>query len=175
MNLGFVAVFLAINTAENAMEDNPYKLSSGNSYSSQSTNAPLNHDLVKVSENLVSLARWQTFFGVLGALVCVLVAFTSLSQLFIGFSVVQQRDGSEGIVSLVTLTLILVIYGIPTIKLFKASQYARLCARNAEGYSKMIESQCSFWRTVGLIVCVSLALYVAILAFGLLFGLSMMM
>lgn len=156
------------------MEDNPYKLSSGNSYSSQPNNSPLHHDLVTATEDLVSLARWQTFFGVLGALVCVIVAFTSLSQLFFGFSGGVNTNGSEGIVTLVTLTIILVIYGIPTIKLFKASQYARLCARNAEGYSKMIEAQCSFWRTVGLIVCVSLALYVAIMAFALLFGLSMM-
>ncbi|MCU0712839.1 MAG: hypothetical protein MUC43_12330 [Pirellula sp.] len=154
------------------MEDNPYKISSETSYTSHSADSSLQHDLVKASEDLASIARWQAFFGFIGALSCFLIAITLLAQLFFsggGLSVA----GEGGAFAVGTFFLMLVAYGLPTIKLFKASRSARLCARQADGFSRMIEAQRSFWRTVGLIVCISLGIYFAIIVGVVFFGVAM--
>jgi hypothetical protein len=153
------------------MEDNPYKITSENTHYTNSTAGPSVGDLVKSSEDLASIARWQAFFGFLGAFSCILLMITMVFQLLFVLGT-GGLGGFEGLLSFGLFFLVLIAYGLPTLKLLKASQSARLCARREESLSKMIEAQRSFWSTIGIVVCVTLGLYISILAFVLFFGLA---
>ena len=151
------------------MEDNPYKISAESTQYTNPTAGPSISELVKASEDLASLARWQAFFGFFGAFLCILLMITMVFQLLFVLGT-SGLGGVEGLLSFGLFVLVLVAYGLPTVKLLKASQSARLCARQAESFSKMIEAQRSFWSTIGIIVCVTLGLYISFLAFAVLFG-----
>ncbi|MFN7292215.1 MAG: hypothetical protein ACK5YR_08550 [Pirellula sp.] len=152
------------------MEDNPYKITSENTHYTDSTAGPSAGDLDKSSEDLVSIARWQAFFGFLGAFSCILLMITMVFQLLFVLGA-GGVGGFDGLLSFGLFFLVLIAYGLPTLKLLKASQSARLCARREESLSKMIKAQRSFWSTIGIVVCVTLGLYISFLAL-LFFGLS---
>ncbi len=152
------------------MQDNPYRATSDGTSFSDSPSLPSGTDLVKASEDLASLARWQAFFGVLGVLTCFLLMLLMFFQIL--FLAGTFSLGIGELFSLGIFLLMLVAYGLPSFKLLKASQSARLCARQAESISKMIEAQRSFWSTIGMVVCITLGLYVTFFAVFLLFGLT---
>lgn len=139
------------------MEDNPYKATPANSNFSESPSLPSGTDLAKTSEDLASIARWQAFFGFLGAFTCVMLMLVMFLQILLLAGTMSLATGE--LFSFGIFLLVLVAYGLPTFKLIKASQSARLCARQAESFSKMIEAQRSFWSTIGMVVCITLGLY----------------
>ena len=151
------------------MEDNPYKITTESTHYTNSAAGPSISEFVKASEDLASIARWQAFFGFIGAFSCILLTITMVFQLLFVLGT-SGLGGFEGLFSFGFLVLVLIAYGLPTIKLLKASQSARLCARQAESFSKMIEAQRSFWSTIGIVASVTIGLYISFLAFALLFG-----
>ncbi|MCU0721826.1 MAG: hypothetical protein MUC83_19100 [Pirellula sp.] len=153
------------------MDDNPYKTTSESTHYTNSEAGQTASEIVKASEDLAAIARWQAFFGFLGAFCCILLAITMVFQLLFVLGT-SGLGGVEGLFSFGVFVLVLIAYGLPTIKLLKASQSARLCARQGESFSKMIEAQGSFWRTSGIVVCVTMGLYISVLVFAMFFGLA---
>jgi hypothetical protein len=152
------------------MQDNPYKATPENLNFTDSTSLPSTTELVKASEDLASIARWQAFFGFLGAFTCIMLMLAMFAQIL--FLAGTLSLGTGELFGLGIFLLVLLAYGLPTLKLLKASQSARLCARQAESFSKMIEAQRSFWSTIGMVVCITLGLYIVFFAVFLLLGVT---
>lgn len=154
------------------MSDNPYQ----SDFSGTNPNSDLGStrvgDQMRMNESLISIARWQAFFGFLGALVCFLIFIS------VGFQVLfligaSGLGGVQAILSSGFAIILLVIYGLPTVKLIKASQSARACAMESKTVAEMIDDQRAFWRIIGIVVCATVGLYIAMIVFALLIGVSM--
>lgn len=154
------------------MSDNPYQSDFSGTHSVPEVGSTTVGDQIRLNESLVSMARWQSFFGFLGVLACFLIFISVGFQalLFIGGS---GFGGSEAVFTSVFMILILIAYGLPTAKLIKASRSARACAMESKTVAEVIEDQRAFWRILGIIVCTTIGLYIAIIAFAVLVGISM--
>lgn len=153
------------------MSDNPYQTDFSGSQHPNVSAGPMASEMDRVGEDLASLARWQAFFGFVGAVVCIIMTITVLFQVIFLLGV-SGMGGVQAATSSGFLVLLLIVYGLPTAKLLKASQTARHCARQTESFSKMIAAQRSFWRTTGIIFSVFLGLYIALIVFALGLGVS---
>jgi hypothetical protein len=110
-----------------------------------------------LAKTVLSIARWQTFFAVLMSIGMVgTLGIMSLSM-FAGGGDVGAALGGMACVGGATLLM----YGLPALMLWRASNAARDYARqpNSPQLAEFASTQLSFWRTVGIIVTVVLALY----------------
>jgi uncharacterized membrane protein len=123
----------------------------------------------EVAETLLSMARWQTFFAVLGLILCGFMFIVVMLQV-IGMSFGGARASVAG--GVVVFFLGTLVYLLPTIRLFQATAAIRKFSRNQASLSDVMLTQRSFWRTIGIIASVVLSIYVLIL-FVALFGLGM--
>ncbi|XZE20264.1 hypothetical protein SH449x_000128 [Pirellulaceae bacterium SH449] len=154
------------------MSDNPYQSDFSGTNPNSDLGSTMVGDQMRLNESLISIARWQAFFGFLGALFCFLI-FVSVGIQVLFLIGLSGLGSVEAVLSSGFAILVLVAYGLPTAKLIKASQSARACAMQGKTVAEMIDDQRAFWRILGIVVCATVGLYVAAIVFAILIGVSM--
>ena len=127
----------------------------------------------ELADAMASLARWQVFFAVLGAITTGIMGIVLLLQiLFAVFS--GGMVGASISFSAIVLGFSVLLYGLPTWKLIQAVRSLRKCRNGLGSVQAVFRDQLSFWRTIGYIfIAIMIIYFVAILAAMLLGGLQM--
>jgi hypothetical protein len=145
------------------MSSNPYEtnISDLNTASDPSTGIDLN-----TKEAMLSLARWQTFFAVLGAILSGLIMLMMFGQLLV---VGLGANGAAAIPALGATAVMLIVMGLfyilPTIRLFQATAAIRKFRTDQTSLRTVMETQRSFWRTIGVLAIVGISIYVVVIFF----------
>lgn len=149
-----------------------------NPYQSNPTGAELPEftampDSRELADAMASLARWQVFFAVLGAITTGLVGIVLCLQVIFVF--MSGNMGGAGLsFSGIVFGLSILIYGLPTWRLIQAVRSLRRYKSGMGTVQEAIRDQLSFWRTIGYIVIVIMVIYfAAILAAMVVGGLQM--
>lgn len=135
-------------------QSNPYQTSSLASSSVQPTN---DHELL---QSMISVARWQTFFAVLGFIGS---GFMLLALAF-QFALVARNGVGIAIGSgAVLLAAALLCYVVPAVLLWRAASSTRSFANSgAPALSEVFKAQRAFWKYIGVLVCIVLVIYLFI-------------
>lgn len=124
------------------------------------------------ADAIASLARWQLFFAVLGAIATVGMGIVlSLQAIFAARS--GSMAGARLSFSAILIGLAVLIYGLPTWKLAQAVRSLWRCRTGQGSLQEVFRDQLSFWRTMGFLVIVIMIFYfLAFLSMMLLGGLQ---
>lgn len=152
------------------MSINPYQSNPTGSELPEFTAMP---DARELADAMASLARWQVFFAVLGAITTGIIGVVLVLQIiFVAFS--GGMVGASLSFSAIVLGFSILIYGLPTWRLIQAVRSLRRYKSGMGTVQEAIRDQLSFWRTIGYIVIVIMVIYfAAILAAMVVGGLQM--
>lgn len=143
------------------MSSNPYETNFSATPSSTEISSGIDHD---AKEAMLSLARWQTFFAVLGAILSGLIMLLMFGQMLVVF-----LNGSAAVTALGASAFMLVLMGLfyvlPTIRLFQASAAIRKFRIDQGSLRTVMETQRAFWRTIGVLAIIGISLYVVVIFF----------
>ncbi len=146
-----------------------------NPYQSNYSHSPadVTSNLSSIHDSLSSLAKWQTYFAVLG----LLASLGAIGVMGFQLIVLSGLDNSGIVEGLAAFAIVAVLVGlfyiVPTVKLFKAASSARAYAANQSGsMESLLQRQVSFWRYLGIMVSVVLGIYLMIVLVALLFGIA---
>ncbi len=136
-----------------------------NPYQSETHEPSLGYSGINISETLNawrSIGKWQTFFSVLGFIATAIIA------VMLAISALAGRNGqaAAGMIGMFIFMIPVTIlcYLIPSILLFKAGAATRLIGESdAETFSKIANSQKNFWRYIGILAVIVLAIYVFVI------------
>lgn len=152
------------------MSSNPYETNYSN-LNTQFSNLNLQSDTnsgidLDVKEAMLSLARWQTFFAVLGTITSGLITLLMFWQMMLLAIGTNARSGMSALgFSAFILFFIALFYVLPTIRLFQATAAIRKFRTDQASLRTVMETQRSFWRTIGVLAIVGIALYVVMIFF----------
>jgi hypothetical protein len=143
------------------MSSNPYETNFSDLTRATETNSGLDLD---TKEAMLSLARWQTFFAVLGAILSGLILLMMFGQMM--FVATGPRSGMSTLgASAFMLVLMGFFYILPTIRLFQATAAIRKFRTDQASLRTVMETQRSFWRTIGVLAIVGISIYVVVIFF----------
>jgi hypothetical protein len=143
------------------MSSNPYETNFSATPSSTEISSGIDPE---AKEAMLSLARWQTFFAVLGAILSGLIILLMFGQLLVVF-----LNGSAAVPALGASAFMLVLMGLfyvlPTIRLFQASAAIRKFRIDQGSLRTVMETQRAFWRMIGVLAIIGISLYVVVIFF----------
>jgi hypothetical protein len=134
---------------------NPYQSTPAGLELSELTALP---EAGELADSLASLARWQTFFAFLGVIGTGLMS-VALALQVIAVALFSSRSLASLAFSSLFLACCILLYGLPTWKLIQAVRSLRRCRAGSGSIHEVLRDQLSFWRTIGVILIVLLALY----------------
>ncbi|XZE43889.1 hypothetical protein SH467x_003468 [Pirellulaceae bacterium SH467] len=126
-------------------------------------------DTKEMGATFKSLLRWQILVAILGVLITAFWTIVPLVQ-FLAFRFANAR----GIGGLFFVTIYfgfsILMYAVPTWKLFQAIQSLRRYRNGVASVLDVIHGQLSFWRTVGCIALLLVAYYFLAILYSLFYG-----
>jgi hypothetical protein len=145
------------------MSSNPYETNFSDLTRATETSSGLDLD---TKETMLSLGRWQMFFAVLGAILSGLILLMMFGQML---NVGLGANGAAAIPAVggtaVMLILMGLFYILPTIRLFQATAAIRKFRTDQASLRTVMETQRSFWRTIGVLAIVGISIYVVVIFF----------
>jgi ABC-type multidrug transport system fused ATPase/permease subunit len=150
------------------MSSNPYETSFSDhntQFSNLNPQSDTNSGIdLDVKEAMLSLARWQTFFAVLGTIMSGLIMLLMIGQMM--FLATGTPSGMSGLGATAFMFVIMALfYVLPTIRLFQATAAIRKFRTDQASLRTVMETQRSFWRTIGVLAIVGISLYVVVIFF----------
>ena len=135
------------------MSSNPYETNFSDLTRATETSSGLDLD---TKEAMLSLGRWQMFFAVLGAIG---------QMLIVGLG----ANGAAAIPAVGATAVMLILMGLfyilPTIRLFQATAAIRKFRTDQASLRTVMETQRSFWRTIGVLAIVGISIYIVVIFF----------
>jgi len=129
---------------------------------------------IAVSEQMLESLRatkpWVMFLSILGFIACALMLLGALA-LFAGVSMMKGPMAAFGPVMGVVYLLFVLLYIFPCYFLYKyASAIGRIPAVGGAAMEEALSRQKSFWRYMGILMAVILALELIFIVFGVFLG-----
>ncbi len=153
------------------MSDNLDPSPDFNPYQASASETPQLHQAPHTEQSARSLARWQIFFAVLLA-ICFLGSFGLMA-----FSVLAFNDGD--VIAMIgglgcVMLILTMLFLLPAILLWLAARTAREFANSpdSERLAKLISSQLTLWRAIGIVAAILIGFYAFVGVAGLAFGAS---
>ncbi|AMV35045.1 hypothetical protein VN12_23160 [Pirellula sp. SH-Sr6A] len=144
-----------------------------NPYHSQSSGSDIpefpSSETKELRDTFESLSRWQLLVAILGVLITAFWTIVPMVQ-FLAY----RFSNARGIRSLLLVTIYfgfsILMYAIPTWKLFQAIQSLRRYRSRSSSVLEVVQGQLSFWRTVGWIAMLLVAYYLFAILYSLFYG-----
>jgi hypothetical protein len=146
------------------MSNNPYETNYSNLNTPNDTSSSLE---LEAKEAMLSMARWQTFFAILGVIMTCLMMLMLIGQVaLVGMNGNGMGSVAAGLgATAFLLVIVSIFYVLPTIKLFQATAAIRKFSTEGTSLRHVMETQRSFWRTIGILAVVGIGLYLVLLFF----------
>ena len=128
-------------------------------------------------EMMRNIAFWQRFFSVLGYIVSGIMVLAFIVQTIVAATSMSSGPAIVGglITTVIIAAMAIVIYVIPSILLGAAANATREFGEGRISLGDYAAQQKKFWRYIGLMVCIVLSIYLALLVVGVFLGLAFSM